>query len=89
MKVEKFLGHRSWSINFKRRATTKNIFHLHIFYYFDIPIIRPKPVDIYGVDLNDSHIRCKDINDVDINDRLCLYTVYDYRLSQHRICLLA
>ena len=47
---------------------TKNIFHLYIFYYFDIPKIRPKPVDIYGVDLNDSHIRCKDIIDVDIND---------------------
>ena len=30
--------------------------------------IRSRPVDIYGVDLNDSHIRCKDINDVNIND---------------------
>ena len=28
---------------------TKNIFYLYMFYYFDIPIIRPKPVNIYGV----------------------------------------
>ena len=38
--------------DFKRRATTKNVFLLYIFNYFDIPIIakiRPKPVDIYGL----------------------------------------